>query len=152
MAKIKKEQGNFGSFPGIGDQSEKYTYKTPGNKGIFSRELGNKQKFKREQGNMYPLKRPSAMFLKCNVRHCLAVLEKKSPSCKFLINFHKLLRIGSKLISSIFYRQAYLLNSTPAHRKSSWSLIFRMKAKESSRKSKQRIAVSFTFAWDRIDL
>ena len=54
MAKIKKEHGNFGSYPGIRDQAEKYTYKTPGNKGIFSRELGNKQKFKKEQGNLYP--------------------------------------------------------------------------------------------------
>ena len=54
-AKIKKEDGNFGSYPVIRDQSEKYTYEAPGNKGIFSRELGNKQKFKSEQGDMYPL-------------------------------------------------------------------------------------------------
>ena len=60
MAKFKKEYGKFGSYPGIRDQSEKYTYKTPGNKGIFPRELGNKQKFKREEGNMYLPKRPSA--------------------------------------------------------------------------------------------
>ena len=69
MAKIKKEHGNFGSYPGIRDQSEKYTYITPGNKGIFSRELGNKQKFKREQGNMYPPKQPPIMVDRWKIIH-----------------------------------------------------------------------------------
>ena len=53
MAKIKKGTRELRALSGDQGSSEKYAYKTPGNKGIFSRELGNKQKFKREQGNMY---------------------------------------------------------------------------------------------------
>ena len=48
--KLRRNTGASGLIQGIRDQSEKYSYKTPGSKGIFSRELGNKQKLKRNTG------------------------------------------------------------------------------------------------------